>query len=87
MSQGKSKSLTIVWVRWFDASYQAHEVTLDELVTRVYLETSGMLIVDDKAVVSIALDYCEMDKTWRRVQNIPKVNIVKMRKFKLRVPC
>jgi hypothetical protein len=77
----KRPKRTLVYVRWFDASYQRGEVTDDELVDRVELESAGLLVRETKEAVSIALDRYEHDGVWRYVQHIPKVNVLELRRL------
>ena len=76
-----SKKRQLVFVTWFDALYQRGELTEDELVTRVEMESGGLLVREDKETISIALDY--YDGAWRHVSHIPKVNVKKIKRFKL----
>jgi len=73
----------VVWVRWFDASYQRGECTVEELVPRVEIESAGLLVREDEETVSIALDYFDGDRTWRYIEHIPKVNIRDYRKLRI----
>lgn len=75
-----AKKKTLVYVRWFDASYQRGECTLEEMVTRVELESAGLLVQETEDSVSIALDEYLEDGTWRYIEHIPKVNILRMEK-------
>lgn len=52
MTQAEPKN--VAWVRWFDASHQRGECTLDEFVPRVELESAGLLVHEDEESVSIA---------------------------------
>lgn len=74
MATGKPKR-TLVWVRWFDASYQRGECTEAELVPVVEMESAGMLVLETKNTISLALDRCDEDGTWRYIEHITKVNI------------
>lgn len=80
--QSKGK-VTLVWVRWFDASYQRGECTDDELVTTVELESAGLLVREDEESVSIALDQYSKDGTWRYIEHIPKVNVLRIKRVKV----
>ena len=73
--------ITLVYVRWFDASYQRGECSDDELNSRVEIESAGLLVREDKESVSLALDRYDEDKTWRYIEHIPKVNIMSIRKL------
>lgn len=78
----KGNQRTIVWVKWFDASYQRGECADVDLVPRVELESAGLLVREDKESVSIALDHYTDDATWRYIEHIPKVNILRMRRMR-----
>lgn len=73
---------TVVYVEWFDASYQRGECEESDLVCRVELRSAGILIREDDESISLALDSYEGDKTWRHIEHIPKVNVKLIRKFK-----
>jgi hypothetical protein len=75
---------TLAYVRWADASFQRGEVSDDELVPRVEIESAGLLVREDADTVSIALDHYERDGLWRFVQHIPKVNVVRLKKVQVR---
>jgi hypothetical protein len=75
---------TLAYVRWADASFQRGEVSDDELVPRVEIESAGLLVREDADTVSIALDRYEHDGLWRFVQHIPKVNVVCLKKVQVR---
>ena len=71
----------IAWVRWFDASYQRGECTIDEFVPRVEIESAGLLVHEDEESVSLALDSYVEDSTYRYIEHIPKVNVIEMRRM------
>jgi hypothetical protein len=74
---------TIVWIRWFDASYQRGECSEDELVPKVEIESAGLLVREDEESISLALDQYDADRTWRYIEHIPKVNVRKMKKLEI----
>jgi hypothetical protein len=74
---------TVVWVRWFDASYQRGECSTEDLVTRVELESAGLLVREDEESISLALDRYDGDERWRYIEHIPKVNVRQIRRLKL----
>jgi hypothetical protein len=80
MAKRKQKRI-LVWIRWYDASYQRGECNEDELVTKVEVESAGILVKEDADFVSLALDQYEADRVWRYIEHIPKVNIRQMRKI------
>lgn len=69
----------LVYVRWFDASYQRGECSDDELVPRVEIESAGLLVREDADSISIALDRYEHDGLWRYVQHIPRGNVIALK--------
>jgi hypothetical protein len=83
MPKKAKKDRKIAWIRWFDASYQRGECTVDELQTRVELESAGLLVQEDEESVSIALDQYDADSTWRYIEHIPRVNIREMKTLKV----
>jgi len=80
MATHKAKQM-IVWVRWFDASYQRGECSDDELIPVVELESAGLLIRETKDTISLALDRYDGDGTWRYIEHIPKVNVRHVRRL------
>lgn len=83
MATKKKAGRTLAWVRWFDASYQRGECTQDELVPRVEIESAGLLVQETDDTVSLALDWHEVDETWRYIEHIPKVNVRRIRRIKV----
>jgi hypothetical protein len=79
----KTRKPTIVYVRWFDASYQRGECTLDELTPRVEMESAGLLVQETKHAITLALDHYRDDETYRYILHIPKVNVLKVKRIKL----
>jgi len=73
----------MVYVRWFDASYQNADCSADNFNTRVELETAGWLAAQDAETVSVAMEHYEAHETWRHVTHIPRVNIIKLRYIKV----
>ena len=75
----------VVFVRWFDASFQNEECTEDQLNPDVILETAGIFVREDERFLTLALDFHDSDdrsdKTWRHISHIPKVNILKTKFF------
>lgn len=71
----------LVWVRWFDASYQRGECTQEEIIPRVEMESAGLLVQESPESISIALDWCPQERVWRYIQNIPRVNVLAIKKF------
>ena len=73
----------LIWVRWFDASYQRGECTLDELNPRIELESAGLFVQEDENTLSIALDRYSDDQVWRYIEHIPKANILKLKRLSI----
>jgi hypothetical protein len=83
MARKRLLKKTIAFIRWFDASYQRGECTEEELVPKVELESAGLLVAENEESVSIALDQCDADGTWRYIEHIPRVNILSMRRLSI----
>jgi len=81
-------STTVCWIKWQDASYERGEARPDEVEPGVYLQTCGQLVREDDEFVSLALDHFEgsatYDATYRHICHIPKVNIIRERRFEVR---
>jgi hypothetical protein len=77
----KRQPRTLVYVRWFDASYQRGECTEDELVPVVELESAGLLVAESDQTISLALDRYDEDGSWRHIEHIPKVNVRQLRRL------
>ena len=80
MIRKRADRKTIAFIRWFDASYQRGECTDEELIPKVEIESAGLLVAENEESVSIALDQCGADRTWRYIEHIPKVNILAIRR-------
>jgi hypothetical protein len=85
VSKPKPRTLTVAFVKWFDASYQRDECRDEELNPTVILESAGLLAHEDEKTISLSLDRYEADQVWRYTQHIPKVNVLKIRKWKVPV--
>jgi len=79
----KSAGLVLVHVRWFDASYQRGECSPTELCPLIELESAGLLAAEDERTISIALDWCASEGVWRYIQHIPKVNVRRVKRYKV----
>ena len=73
--------LVLAYVRWFDASYQRGECTLDEMVPRVEIESAGILVFEDDETISIALDRYKSESTYRYIEHIPIVNVLEIKRL------
>jgi hypothetical protein len=69
----------VVYIRWFDASFQASDLTADEMNVRCEIENVGFLVRDADGYVSMAMGRYRPGDQWRYIQHIPKVNILEMR--------
>jgi len=70
----------IAYVRWLDASFQEAVCTDDELTPGIILESAGIIAREDGDSISLAIDYCAQEKTWRRIQHIPKPYILEIKR-------
>jgi len=81
-------STVVCWVKWRDACYNGGEYTEQEMGGLAQCESAGILVRENPEYISLALDYFPDDgqhiKSWRRIMNIPKVNIIKERRFEVR---
>lgn len=73
----------LVVVVWVDANYQRGEITLDDMRPLMRLRSAGWLVADTKEYVTLAMDRCDVDGTFRDVTHIPKAGIVKIHKVKV----
>lgn len=78
----KQRLRKLVVVDWSDASYQRGECSVEEFVPRVVLCTAGHLVREDADTISVALDCYDAEGTWRHIQHIPKVNVLRVRRLK-----
>lgn len=74
---------TLVYVRWLDASIQQHECREEDLQPGMLLESAGLLVRQDRDFISLALDWCQQDRSWRHVQHIPRVCVRAVRKVRV----
>jgi hypothetical protein len=81
----KKKSLTtLVHVCWFDSSITQGETrTAEEASGILENESAGVLIREDKKCITIALDRCLGTGGLRCTLCIPKVNVRRIRRFKV----
>jgi hypothetical protein len=81
----KRKSLTrLVHIRWFDSSItQGDTRTVEEASGILENESAGVLVREDKKCITIALDRCIETGGLRCTLCIPKVNIRRIRRFKV----
>lgn len=79
----KSKT-TIAYIRWFDAT-QGHggTFTAEEAHGLHEMESSGLLVKEDKQCITIALDRCLDTSGLRMTLCIPKINVRSVKKFQV----
>lgn len=74
----------VVVVEWIDASYQRGELTVPEMTPLMRLRTAGWLVREDKESISIALDRCDSEHSYRDVTHIPKSGVVSIQRIKVK---
>lgn len=63
----------LILVKWSDASYQSGgPLAINEINREVLIWTAGILVEDSETHYSIALDFYEVNTTWRYICHIPK---------------
>jgi len=71
----------IIFLFWKDASYQTGScLDVSDLKPEIVIVTSGILIQETETHYSIALDHYPDQCTWRQVEHIPKINVVRVYK-------
>lgn len=76
----KKAKMKFIYVKWRDAAWTAHEVfetEVEKLTSEVLCETVGILLNEDDKFIRVAFEYFPTDKSWRRIESIPKGMIVK----------
>ena len=82
VNKPKRRNTTIVYVRWFDSSITKGEVaTLEEAAWLLENETAGILVLEDKKCITLAMDRCIDTGGLRCTICIPKVNIRSIKRF------
>lgn len=80
----KRSQTTLVHVYWFDSSItQGETTTAEEAAGILENESAGVLIREDKKCITIALDRCLGTGGLRCTLCIPKVNVRRVRRFKV----
>ena len=74
---------TVAFVQWVDASHQEGPCDIEQLDEGVTLESAGILVRENERVVSLALDACPDDGSWRHIVHIPRPYIKAIRRIKL----
>jgi hypothetical protein len=75
--------MKFVYVKWRDAAWSPGEYTeaeIEKLTPDVLCETVGILVSEDDNFIRVALEYFPTDKTWRRIEHIPK-KMIEERKY------
>lgn len=79
-----TKKTTLVYLRWFDSAiYKGDECSPDEIDGYSEMESAGLLVSETKDSITIALDRSLKYRTIRLVLCVPKVNIRKIKRFKV----
>jgi len=77
-----AKTTTLAYVRWFDSAiYKGEACQTEYLSGTCENESAGVLIREDRKTITIALDRCIDTKDIRLALCIPKVNILRVRRF------
>jgi hypothetical protein len=71
----------VIYIRWLDASFQASDLTADEMNVHCEIENVGFLVREADGYVSMAMGHYRPGEQWRYIQHIPKVNILEMRDY------
>ena len=78
---------TIAHVTWFDSCITDHSaVAPEDAATISEMESCGLLIREDKASITLALDRSKNHGWLRSTICIPKVNVRKITRFKVKRP-
>lgn len=76
---------TLVYIRWFDSAiYKGEQCQPDDLDGYSEMESAGLLVSETKDSVTIALDRSLKGGDVRLVMCVPRVNIRKIKKFKVK---
>ena len=75
---------TVAYVRWFDSAISGAEMReRADAVGMMENESAGVLIAEDKKSITIALDHCLDTDGVRCTLCIPKVNVRKIKRWKV----
>lgn len=76
---------TLVHVRWFDSSItQGETCSAEDARGILENESAGVLVQEDKTCITIALDRCIDTGGLRCTLCIPKVNVRRIQRFKVK---
>lgn len=79
------KPRKVIVIIWRDAAAEPTGILFeDEFKGLMEQHTAGWYVSEDKEKVSLALDWCPSENTYRYVIHIPKVNIVRREFLKSR---
>lgn len=65
----------VVKVQWIDASWDSATLLLDEIDPLAKLVETGRLICEDKDSITVGLEACPKDDSFRHIVSIPRVGI------------
>lgn len=66
---------TVVRVNWIDANWDSNTLLLDEIDPLAELVQTGRLVREDRDSITVGLEACPKDGTFRHLVSIPRVNI------------
>lgn len=70
----------LIVVDWVDASFQGDgQLSDDELVPGIWVQTAGIFVRENKSLLCVALEKTPEDDEWRHIATIPKPYIRKRR--------
>lgn len=77
--------MKLIYIKWFDASYNSDIQTLDEMNDEYIIESVGFFARETKKCITLSAEIIDQNPTakWRYIHHIPKVNIIKKKIFKL----
>ena len=75
------KNITLIYIKWFDASFEPGPILEHEVDPELFVVTGGIFLREDDEYVTIASDFNERYDTWRNISHIPKVNIIDRKMF------
>jgi hypothetical protein len=69
--------MKLVYLEWFDASYQEGFLVEEDFTPQCILSSAGLFVREDDDTVTLAADFDPRCKEWRHISHIPKVNITR----------
>ena len=76
--------MKLVYIKWFDSTYTAGQIALDDIPPLIEVETAGIFIREDDEQIVVALDYFDRQQDGRHIAQIPKVNIIRKQFFTIK---